>query len=449
MSTVTVNGTTYTSPDDFQGTAYKDTILALAGDMLADVGRALTTTSATTATVGTGSKTFVMATAVPFGVGAFVLIADNAAPTTNYMFGQVTARSGTTLDVTVAVSAGSGTLSDWTISISGARGAAGTLSGNASGAIDMNGYDLTVDFTTVEAAGEQAEENAANATGTVTIQATDPTVLRRTLTGDVTLHVAGAPTPGKGWSTELRTTQDGTGGRDLTILPANLLTYSEQFDNAAWNKSQSTVTADAIAAPDGQTSADKIIENGTTNGHSVFQTLSKDTSAITYTGDVFCKSAGRTQAWFWIYGASGGDRAQGIFDLSAGTVVSASVIGNFTSLTSSITDAGNGWWRIRMTVTSDNSSSVTFNFGPALSGSFSYPGDGSSGIYAWGAQLTESSDSLGCIAVGATRAASVVWRAGSGNAIDYTAQAAAAESRIILGIGSDGEIMVDNVSVEA
>jgi hypothetical protein len=49
----------------------------------------------------------------------------------------------------------------------------------------------------------------------------------------VTLHVAGAPTPGKGWSTELRTTQDGTGGRDLTILPANLLTYSADLQSTA------------------------------------------------------------------------------------------------------------------------------------------------------------------------------------------------------------------------
>jgi hypothetical protein len=93
----------------------------------------------------------------------------------------------------------------------------------AGGDLDMSGYDLTVDFSTIEAAGEHAEENDANATANVTIQATDPTVLRRTLTGDVTLLVAGAPTLGKGWSTELRTTQDGTGGRDLTILPANLL----------------------------------------------------------------------------------------------------------------------------------------------------------------------------------------------------------------------------------
>jgi hypothetical protein len=68
----------------------------------------------------------------------------------------------------------------------------------AGGDLDMSGYTLTVDFSTIEAAGEHAEEIDANATGTVTIQATDPTVLRRTLTGDVTLLVAGAPTPGKG-----------------------------------------------------------------------------------------------------------------------------------------------------------------------------------------------------------------------------------------------------------
>jgi hypothetical protein len=52
-------------------------------------------------------------------------------------------------------------------------------------------------------------------------------------------------------------------------------------------------------------------------------------------------------------------------------------------------------------------------------------------------------------AVGATRAASVVWRGGTAAEIDYAAQAAAVESRIIIGVGSDGEILIDDVSVEA
>jgi fermentation-respiration switch protein FrsA (DUF1100 family) len=58
-------------------------------------------------------------------------------------------------------------------------------------------------------------------------------------------------------------------------------------------------------------------------------------------------------------------------------------------------------------------------------------------------------DPLGYIAVGATRAASVVWRGGTAAEIDYAAQAAAAESRIIIGVGSDGEILIDDVSLEA
>jgi hypothetical protein len=51
-------------------------------------------------------------------------------------------------------------------------------------------------------------------------------------------------------------------------------------------------------------------------------------------------------------------------------------------------------------------------------------------------------------ATGATRAASVVWRGGAAAEIDYASQAAAAESRIIIGVGSDGEILIDDVSVE-
>jgi hypothetical protein len=221
----------------------------------------------------------------------------------------------------------------------------------------MSGYDLTVDFSTIEAAGEHAEENDANATGTITIQPTDPTVLRRTLTGDVTLHVAGAPTPGKGWSTELRTTQDATGGRDLTILPANLLV------NTATLSTQSvTVTADA-------------------------HTLSfYGTGTVTLSG---VSTAGP------LVGTGAGDRVTLTFTPTGGS----------------------------LTLT--------------VSGTVST------------AQLVLGSAPLGYIAVGATRAASVVWRGGTAAEIDYAAQAAAVESRIIIGVGSDGEILIDDVSLEA
>ena len=50
--------------------------------------------------------------------------------------------------------------------------------------------------------------------------------------------------------------------------PSNLLTYSEQFDNAAWAKSNgATISANATTAPDGNTTADKFVQGAnSTNG---------------------------------------------------------------------------------------------------------------------------------------------------------------------------------------
>jgi phage-related protein len=42
----------------------------------------------------------------------------------------------------------------------------------------------------------------------------------------------------------------------------NLLTYSEQFDNAAWTKGDVTVTANSVIAPDGTLTADLLTANG-------------------------------------------------------------------------------------------------------------------------------------------------------------------------------------------
>ena len=45
----------------------------------------------------------------------------------------------------------------------------------------------------------------------------------------------------------------------------NLLEQSEVFDNAYWTKTNSTVTANAGVAPDGTTTADKLIVNNAIN----------------------------------------------------------------------------------------------------------------------------------------------------------------------------------------
>jgi hypothetical protein len=84
----------------------------------------LTGTSTTSRTIGTGSKAFTTQSGKSFVPGTWVEIASDADPS-NYMHGQVTAYSDTSLTVNVTNIGGSGTLADWTIQVSGTQGAAG------------------------------------------------------------------------------------------------------------------------------------------------------------------------------------------------------------------------------------------------------------------------------------------------------------------------------------
>lgn len=70
--------------------------------------------------------------------------------------------------------------------------------------------------------------------------------------------------------------------------PQNLLTYSEQIDNAAWTKDGGvTVTADNDYAPDGTLSADLVSITGVV---SVRQTLSSAIGGASYTGSIWLRS---------------------------------------------------------------------------------------------------------------------------------------------------------------
>lgn len=91
-------------------------------------------TSATSATIGTGSKgpfTLVETSERAFAIGMQVRVADSAAPSTNYMDGSITAYNTTTREVTVNVTAitGSGTKTAWTISMTAVSGIVPVASG--------------------------------------------------------------------------------------------------------------------------------------------------------------------------------------------------------------------------------------------------------------------------------------------------------------------------------
>jgi hypothetical protein len=263
----------------------------------------------------------------------------------------------------------------------------------------MSGYDLTVDFSTVSAAGEHAEENDANATGTVTIQATDPTVLRRTLTGDVTLHVAGAPTPGYVSPNQL-------------TYSADLRSTAEAGETRPWTDTRTSLSLSAAVGPDGRTTLQKLIEDATTNSFFRNQTVSGLSPNQTLTMSIVVRDAGDGRNICILLQDSGatGNNTRVFINPATGAVVSGpTAAGNATAGTVTVTTLANSCYRVDLTCqpnTSGTNTNVTIFL--ASGSGLSYAGDGSSGVYIGNVQVN-TGQPVGMIENGAIRAYGYGW----------------------------------------
>lgn len=186
---------------------------------------------------------------------------------------------------------------------------------------------------------------------------------------------------------------ESVGGHKAILLePAatNLCTHSHEFDNAAWTKTRSSITANATDAPDGNATADKLVEDGTAaSTHFVQDIIAHasftDDTKVTLT--VYVKQAERTWIRLAMRTKVGAGRF-GYFDLANGVVGSKSA----TAITS-IKAAANGFYRCRLThdIESDPAPVdpyFTVHLAEA-DGDITIDGDGTSGIYVWGAQVEE------------------------------------------------------------
>ena len=172
---------------------------------------------------------------------------------------------------------------------------------------------------------------------------------------------------------------------------ANLLTYSDDFGNAAWTKSGSTVSTDTTTAPTGTVVADSLIEDTSTGQHRTFRNATGTTNTNPYTFSVFAKANTRTRIYLGIAeGTTFVRQGNAVFDLSAGTVVSAGGgSGGATGGSATITAVGNGWYRCTYTLTLGGTDTTVFSDINLVSTgtTISYTGNGTSGLFLWGAQL--------------------------------------------------------------
>ncbi len=197
----------------------------------------------------------------------------------------------------------------------------------------------------------------------------------------------------------------------------NLLLRSQEF-GTTWTTSTVDVTANATAAPDGVTTADLVAEQASGGStYLIYQTITG--TAAAYTLSVFAKAGGRN--FVQVYFNETTDHGVSA-DLSNGTI--GTTTGTITS--SSISNAGNGWYRITITKTL---TAATWYCVVGLASSdtairASYASAGGTGAYLWGAQAELGAfptSPIHTIAATVTRAADDITLPSSGFPLSTTA----------------------------
>ena len=161
----------------------------------------------------------------------------------------------------------------------------------------------------------------------------------------------------------------------IESVPYNLITYSQDFDNADWSKNNCTVTANATTAPNGTLTADFIVSTSTTET-GVYKIPSVEGQNV---WSVYAKKGtGR-----YLVMNTNAPLIAAKFDLETGQIVGTPS----TGATASIESVGSGWYRCiissststnRFTLFITNNTTTTdFTSSVGLS------------VYLWGAQLVQ------------------------------------------------------------
>jgi hypothetical protein len=203
----------------------------------------------------------------------------------------------------------------------------------------------------------------------------------------------------------------------------NLVTYSEQFQTT-WTNIDSTEQTNVIVSPAGTLTGDKIVENSGSVTPFLSQSVSV-TSGTAYTFSVYGKedpTSAKRYLMLLLPSAQFGANIRVSVNLATGA---SATVGSPTA--TSVTAVGNGWYRISVTAsaTSTGSSAVQVRLtNDPNAGIVAYTGNGTSGIYIWGAQLevgTFPTSYIPTVASQVTRAADVARISGANFTSFYNA----------------------------
>ena len=165
----------------------------------------------------------------------------------------------------------------------------------------------------------------------------------------------------------------------------NLLIYSEDFSNPAWNKINSTINSNQTISPKGDLTADLL--SATTTTGSYFIDVLFVTPAQKYTYSIFAKKSNSDYFAFII--VDGANVIRQYYNVSDGTVGITNNSGSPIVENIKIENYGNGWYRCSLTIQALNSAVEVRNYVIQNDGIATAPIG--SEIFLWGIQSEQGS----------------------------------------------------------
>lgn len=160
----------------------------------------------------------------------------------------------------------------------------------------------------------------------------------------------------------------------------NLLLQSENF-STTWSVFGGAVATQTETSPAGGASSFKFTEDSSTTNHLVSQQVSY-ASNNTVTFSIYVKASGRSSLTIDMSDNSTG-QCSGTFDLTTAATTSSDG-GSWSNVSAKATLEKNGWVRCSLTATKNAGTSIICRFGPSP---LFYAGNGTSGVFVYGAQL--------------------------------------------------------------
>jgi hypothetical protein len=169
----------------------------------------------------------------------------------------------------------------------------------------------------------------------------------------------------------------------------NIVTYSEDFSQSYWTKSNTTINVNQSTSPDGTLNADSIVSSTTNSVHFLRHTFVAVSANTPHTYSFFIKANGYTK-----FGVR--DNAQTgaylTYDLETESII------NSASMTVVVNKLKDDWFKCSFTSTIGSNGVAGYAFyllddsyTTGYLNTYSYTGDGVSGFYIYGFQLEQQS----------------------------------------------------------